>query len=258
MQPLADERGFFDLRWPELRATLEQDGPDAVVRAILGHESEAERVALFRFARQGLVVGDWEGKNLDAALLVAEAAIAWLDERARAATRADRSAYLAALAEITFNAAADVADCWTDDDEPRRRDQLERAMAIAEKSVGLREELGKTDNSKHLGWWAFGYHQLRLGMTAAAADSMERSLEHARRAARHAGEPAGVTSQAPFAVLISAGYLGLARIADGEPSGPDLYGEAIAAFQAQLGDPEREADARFGLDQLALVRSRLA
>ena len=258
MQPLADERGFFDLRWPELRATLEQDGPDAVVRAILGHESEAERVALFRFARQGLVAGDWEGKNLDAALVVAEAAIAWLDERARAATGADRSAYLAALAEITFNAAADVADCWTDDDEPRRRDQMERAMAIAEKSVGLREELGKTDNSKHLGWWAFGYHQLRLGLTAAAADSMERSLEHARRAARDAGAPDGVTSQAPFAVLISAGYLGLARIADGEPSGPDLYGEAIAAFQSQLGDPERQADARFGLDQLALVRSRLA
>ncbi|NNL68525.1 MAG: hypothetical protein HKO70_01010 [Acidimicrobiia bacterium] len=257
MRPLADERGFFDLQWPALQATLEQDGPDAVARAILRYESDAERVALFRFARQGIVIGDWEGKNLNAALVVAEAAIAWLDERARGAAGPDRTSYLAALAEITFNAAADVADCWTDDDEPRRRDHFARAMAIAEKSVGLREELGKSDNSKHLGWWAFGYHQLRLGLTGAAADSLERSLEHARRAARGAGEPDGVTSQAPFAVLISAGYLGLARIADGEPSGPDLYGEAIAAFQAQLSDPERQADARFGLDQLALVRSRL-
>ena len=55
-------------------------------------------------------------------------------------------------------------------------------------------------------------------------------------------------------MLIGAGYLGLARIADGEPSGPDLYGEAIEAFRTQLEDSERAADAQFGIDQLARVR----
>jgi hypothetical protein len=254
MDSIGDERAFFSRHWPDLRLALERGGPEAFVGAILGRDSDAERSALFRFARQGLVLDDWEGKSLDAYMAVVDAGRAWLSERAEAVPAAERNDYLAVLAELTFNFAADIADCWPGVDEPREERHFQRAMEVAEQSVGLREELHKPDSSKHLGWWAFGYHQLRLGHTDAAADCMERSLEHARRAARESGDPADITSQAPFPVLIGAGYLGLARIADGEPSGPDLYGEAVAAFRAQLTDEERKDDAQFGIDQLEQVR----
>ncbi len=258
MDSIGDERAFFSQHWPELRTTLEQAGPDALVAIILERDSDAECAALFRFARQGLVFEDWEGKSLDAYMTVADAGRAWLSERAEAAAPDERTGYLAVLAELTFNFAADVADCWPGDDAPREHRHFQRGMEVAEQSVGLREELDKPDSSKHLGWWAFGYHQLRLGHTDSAVDCMERSLEHARRAAREAGEHDEITSQAPFPVLIGAGYLGLTRIADGEPSGPDLYGEALAAFRSQLTDEDRKDDAQFGIDQLERVRGFLA
>ncbi|MDH3539668.1 MAG: hypothetical protein OEP52_06720 [Acidimicrobiia bacterium] len=254
MHAIEDERAFFSQLWPDLRTVLEEGGADALVESILGRDSDAERSTLFRFVRQGLVFEDWNGKSLDAYMSVVDAGRAWLSERAQAVPADERNEYLAVLAELTFNFAADIADCWPGDDEPRAERHFQRGVEVAEQTVGLREALGKPDSSKHLGWWAFGYHQLRLGHTDAAADCMERSLEHARQAARAAGEPADITSQAPFQVLIGAGYLGLARIADGEPSGPDLYGEAVAAFRAQLKNPERKDDAQFGIDQLERVR----
>lgn len=254
MELLDDERAFFDEAWPRLQVSLERDGPGAVVDGILSHESDAERAALFRYARQGLVFGEWEGKNLDAYVTVMNAAMAWLTTRAGAVPEGERNDYLAVLAELTFNYAADLADCWPGDDEPRRIEHFELGRDAAEQSVGLRDELDKPDQSKHLGWWAYGYHLLRLGSTDGAVDAMERSLEHARRAAREEGVSDQITSQAPFAVLVGAGYLGLARIADGEPSGPDLYGEAIEAFRAQTQDPSRADDARFGIEQLERVR----
>jgi len=254
MESIADERAFFQEHWPQLRASLERDGAAAMVDGILSHEPDPERAALFRFARQGLVLGEWEGKNLDAYVTVIEAGMSWLSARAEAVPPEERNDYLAVLAELTFNYAADLADCWPGDDEPRSPDHFEHGRNAAEQSVGLRDELNKPDSSKHLGWWAFGYHLLRLAHTDAASDCMERSLEHARRAARDNGETDQITSQAPFPVLVGAGYLGLARIADDEPSGPDLYGEAIAAFRAQLVDPDKAADAQFGIDQLERVR----
>ena len=254
MDSIGDERAFFTEHWPDLRVSLERGGPEALVDAILRRDSDAESSALFRFVRQGLVFEEWEGKNLDAYMTAVDAGRAWLSERAAAVPADERNDYLAVLAELTFNFAADIADCWPGDNEPREERHFLRGMEVAEQSVGLREELDKPDSSKHLGWWAFGYHQLRLGHTDGAADCMERSLEHARRAAREAGEHDEISSQAPFPVLIGAGYLGLARIADGEPSGPDIYGEALAAFRAQLSDEKLKDDAQFGIDQLERVR----
>jgi hypothetical protein len=248
-------REYFDEHWPTLRGILEQEGPQAMVDAVMARESDGARAALFRFARQGLVFGEWNGKNLDDCLVVIDAGIAWLGQRARQVPAEERTDYLNVLAELTFNVAADLADCWPGDDEPRQRHHFQRGAEIAEQSVGLRDELNKPAASKSLGWWALGYHQLRLDHTDTASDSMERSLEQARVAAREAGEHEGVTPQAPFAVLLGAGYLALARIADDEPSGPDLYAEALAAFRAQLNDPDRKDDAQFGLDQLERVRS---
>jgi len=258
MDSIGDGRAYFADEWPGLRSRLEEAGPKAMVAAILEYQSDAERSALFRFARQGLMFEEWDGKSLDAYLEVVDAGCAWLGERAESVPAGERNDYLGVLAELTFNFAADIADCWPGDDAPRERKHFERGADVAEQSVGLRAELDKPASSQHLGWWAFGYHQLRLGNTAAAADCMERSLEHARKAAREAGDHDEITSQAPFPVLIGAGYLGLARIADGEPSGTDLYGEAVAAFRAQLTDPERTEDARFGIDQLERVRGFLS
>ena len=67
MNSIGNERAFFTQLWPVLRISLEQGGPDALVAGILARDSDAERSALFRFARQGLVFEEWEGKSLDAA-----------------------------------------------------------------------------------------------------------------------------------------------------------------------------------------------
>ena len=132
MEATGDERTFFERRWPTLRAALEQHGPQAMIDAIMAEPSDGARSALFRFARLGLVVGEWEGKNLDDYLAVTDAGIAWLGHRAEDHAGEERDRYLGVLAELTFNLAADVADCWPGDDEPRQPHHFQRAMEIAE------------------------------------------------------------------------------------------------------------------------------
>ncbi len=251
---MADDNAIYEEHWPQLKATLEADGADAAVAYVAAQEA-AVRDALFRKARVGVAMGEWDGKNLDAVVALADAGIAAALQRAESA--ADPTEVEAALQDanvISFNLAADLADCWPGDDLPRDRRHFERGERAGEDCVRWRHELAKPASSLQLGWWALGIHRLHLGRTA--VEAMDQSWAQAVRAAEEEDEPTAIAPDAGFTVLLSAGYAGLARMAQRDDAGQEVYNAAIEAFREQLSDGERSADASFGIDQLEKVRTR--
>jgi hypothetical protein len=99
-------------------------------------------------------------------------------------------------------------------------------------------------------------HALSLGDTATAIESFNSSLEYAQQGAADEGVSPDVGPATTFGVNLEAGYLGLARWKSGEDGGRELYEKAIAAFTAQLGDDDKQEDARFGIDQLETVKTK--
>lgn len=251
---MADDKTIYEQHWPELRNRLEAGGAAAAISYIDDQAAEV-RDALYRRARVGVAMGDWDGKNLDAVVAVADAGIdAALTRQTSAADEPARTAALEDANVISFNLAADLADCWPGDDVPRERHHFERGERAGEDCVRWRNELSKPASSRQLGWWALGIHQLHLGKNA--IDAMDNSWTEAVRAAEQGGEPTSIGPDTGFTVILSAGYSGLARMARGDSDGSEVYNAAIAAFREQLNDTERSADASFGLDQLEKVRTR--
>ncbi len=247
------QRAFFDEQWPELRHVLEDEGAGALVRRIETFPPE-ERIALYTMARTGLVLGDWRGKNLDDYLTVADAGIRWLSSVAAASKPDDRPTFLGAANVISFNLAADLADCWPGDDVPRTTAHFSRGKEAGEACVAWRRELGVSPNSHQLGWWALGYHQLRLGEYDAAHDAFGHALQWARKDAEQAGAAGEVGADAAFSVNLNAGYRALAACVRGDDGAVAEFRETLDAFRAQLEDPARVDDAQFGLEQLDKVR----
>ncbi|MFQ5554471.1 MAG: hypothetical protein ACE5GC_03760 [Acidimicrobiia bacterium] len=240
------DREFFDARWPELRELLETRGPGAVVARIAEFPAR-ERSVLYRYARIGIALGDWEGKDLDAYVQVADAGIEWHVARARAGGDEAR-VMLDGANVMSFNLAADLADCWPGDDVERRRSHFERGRRAGEDCVAWREELDKPASSRQLGHWALGYHRLRLGDASGARTSFAAAVGYS-------AADADADAEGPsFAFVVNSGYEAIAAMAAGDEGARVAYGEAIAAFEAQLGDESTAEDARFGIDQLERVR----
>ena len=107
-----------------------------------------------------------------------------------------------------------------------------------------------------MAYWAKGMHELSLGHAAVAVDSFAASYDYALQDTREQEASTDIGPEGSFAVLLGAGYLGLARWVNGDPAGRELYEQAAAAFQAQLDDAEKKGDAGFGLAQLEKVRER--
>lgn len=249
---MADDKAIYEEHWPDLRIRLEEGGGAAAVDYIDGQSPEV-RAALYRRARAGVAMGEWNGKHLDAVITVADAGIAAaLQRRESAGDGAGRIAALEDANIISFNLAADLADCWPGDDMARAHHHFERGERAGEDCVRWRRELDKPASSLQLGWWALGIHQLHLGKNA--IDAMDQSWTAAVRAAEESGEPTSIGPDAGFTVVLSAGYSGLARMARGDPDGNEVYNAALAAFREQLNDTDRSADASFGIDQLEKVR----
>ncbi|MCB9681044.1 MAG: hypothetical protein H6733_06185 [Alphaproteobacteria bacterium] len=245
-----DQLAFFDAHWPTLRAAAESTGGDGVIATIQAFADPLERRVLYAFARRGLVQDTWDGKDLDVPLAVARAGIDELvAQAADADTETTRAARLNVANVIAYNLAADLADCWPGDDLPRTEAHFTAGLAAAERAVAWRHALARGDHALGMAEWARGYHLLRLGRTAEAADAFATSLGHYRRAA---GTVPDELSQAPFGVVLLTGYLGLAQRILGE-EGPG-YDAARDAFRAGTGDDAD--DDRFGFDQLTVAALR--
>jgi hypothetical protein len=257
MQTYEDQLDFFNEHWPQMAEAAERDGAAGVREFIAGFDDELERRVLFMFARQGLGNSEWEGKSFDLLIEVAEAGIEELLRQAEAAPdKETRNKRIDGANVISFNLAADLADCWPGDDLPREQRHFERGLQAAEDCLKWREMLGKPAGPFSMAFWVHGMHALSLGDTETAIASFESSLENARQAAEDEGVSTEIAPESTFGVILEAGYLGLARWKAGEDGGQELYDEAIAAFTAQLGDESKAEDAQFGIDQLETVKAR--
>ena len=251
MQTWEEQKAFFDTHWPAMKAAVESGGGKAVVELIEGFEDDLERRVLYIFARQGLAMGDWEGKSLDPYVEVCDAGVAEMLRQAESAPDEEVTLKRVNGAHVvSFNLAADLADCWPGDGAVRSRSHFERGLQAAEDCLRwCAPEVTAGFARDH---WAKGMHQVSLGDHAGAAESFERSEAHATKAA----EEREATPTGDFGVLIASGYGGLARWLDGQPSGKQQYEEAIKAFKSQLEDEERREDAEFGIAQLETVREK--
>jgi len=257
METYEEQQAFFNANWDDMRAAAEHGGAADVVRFIEGHSDDLERRVLYVFAHQELMNQEWAGRSLDVGIAVADAGIAELLRQAEAAGDEETRRKRTDTANvISYNLSADLADCWPDDHLRRERRHFELGLKAAQDCIRWRLELDKGPGPFAIAYWAQGMHELSLEDPHAAEDSFARSLEFARLAAREAKLGEEVDADGDFGVILSAGYVGLARMAGGRESGRELYEKASAAFALQLENPNLLEDAKFGLAQLNTVRQR--
>ena len=155
---------------------------------------------------------------------------------------------------ISFNLAADLADCWPGDAGPRTESHFRRGLEAAEDCLSLcRPDI---TNGLANDYWIKGMHQISLGDATGAAASFSKSIQNAARAARENGKPDTLGEDGAFGVILGYGYAGLALQMAGDPEGAALYQQAIDTFKAQCEDEEKKGDAEFGISQLEEVYAK--
>jgi len=165
---------------------------------------------------------------------------------------------------ISYNFAADLADCWPGDELPREMRHFEAGLKAAEDCLRWRNELNKPPKAFYLAYWAKGVHLLALGHTSGAVKSFNLALGFALRDAQDTGKLGAVNEQSSFEVLLATAYLGIAEKAEGNPAGERRYNEALAAFREQhriamlTGDVETKENAEIGIGQLEKAKAKYA
>ena len=248
---MAAQDDFPQRHADELTRLIVSGSAASVVSYIQAMVSPLERRQLFAFAQQAMSKRKDVGRNMDDLVAVARAGIDEGTKQAAAETDPAEAAKRKDFVNvISYNLAADLAECWPDDLTPRAKRHFETGLAAAQQAMRLRDELGKPAAARAMAWWACGAHQLSLGRTADAAASFERSLEFARKACKGA---AAVGPGGDFHVMLASGCLGLA-------TKTRLYDEACSAFDATASSATGEAaeDAAFGAAQLRWFAKRLA
>ena len=256
-----DAVAFFEGRRDALKQTAAQGGGRAVVAAIAEFGGFAERLILYTLARQVLVLAQDVPGGLDAAIAVADAGIDEVEDvLSEAEDEEQRRHLLRALHMLNFNLAADLADCWPDDNTPRRQRHFERGLQAAQALLGPIFEGAVTPHVLANDWWVRGMHELSLARPAASIQSFREALDHAVEAADRESLPVagpGTTLQA----LLMEGYLAIAEAAAGPE---DLavarlrYASAAEALQARRGGTDEGREAAYFLAQLEKVRGKHA
>ena len=237
-----------------IKHALERGGTPALIDYINGVDSDPLRRVLYIAAQRVLTPRDFQGKNYDDLIAVCEAAIAEMLRQAEAAPDEEtRGQCLHGAHIVSYNLAAELADCWPGDDAPRSKAHYQRGLKAAEDCLGWSGPAAAPGpiSRDH---WVKGMHQLSLGNREDAIESWTTSLQFAIKDAESIGQPTSVTAGAPFGVILSAGYLSLARWIGGQESGKAQYEEAIAAFTSQLGNAETKDQAQLGIGQLEKVK----
>lgn len=237
-----------------MKVAVETGGAQAVIDYIEGFDSDPLRRVLYIASKQVLAPDDVQGKRLDDLITVSDAGIAEMLRQAE--DPSDDEAYgqcLRAAHIVSFNLAAELADCWPDDDVPRTEAHHKRGVVAATDCLLWSESAGEPMPVSN-DYWVRGIHQLALGDAAAAIRSWTLSLEFAETAAENEGQSTNAGPDATFAVNLNSGYLGLARWITGDETGKTRYREAIAAFQAKLASNDDEA--QLGIGQLVKTREQ--
>jgi hypothetical protein len=239
--------------WNLVKPALEAHGPNGVAAVLRGTPGPA-RLGLWNEVLQSAGGEEWSGKSLDHRLELAKLAMADALEL-EAATRpndAELADKLLDQANIwSFNLAADLAECWPGDEEPRHDRHREAGLAAALDCLQWRRQLRKGPFPFALAWWARGIHELALGRHAEAERSFSEAAACGRRLAQEQGRSVEVDGHSVYMHLLNAGYAGIARAAGGDSEGRAMLERCLEAFteQATLHADEAE-DAAFGVDQL--------
>lgn len=253
----------------KLRAALEEGGADKVVAFIQGTADPELRRKLYTLARQVLPERSDAKRGFDDVIGIARAGIAEglrQAELARARSDANEARECIDFANrVSYNLAADLAECWPGDEARRERRHLEAGLRAAYDCIVWRQELGKPPDRRAMAHWAAGMHQLSLGNLVEALCGFEASFALALQAAAASSTgpelkpEAYVKPGADFGVILYYGYAGIARHLLGDASGSRQFEQACAAFEGTIRDSKDEEaleDAKFGLDQLRWVERR--
>ncbi|MCB1221361.1 MAG: hypothetical protein H7A35_07780 [Planctomycetales bacterium] len=261
MESFQQQQEFFREHWPTMRQKLESGGVEAAISWIdYSFRDELERRVLFLFARQGMVMGEWKGKNLDACVQFADAAIAeCLSQSARASDEETRNRRLDSANVASYNLAADLAWCW-DDDLPREQRHYERGLKAAQECIKWRRQLKKGAWPLSMAWWAEGVHRLALKDDGAAVHSMQKALEHAVRDAAEKGLSSEEGPACAGTVLMNLGWLELAKLRSGDGAAAERLESVLANLASQEESPDEHiaADAQFYRQQLNDARRIVA
>lgn len=253
METFQQQQEFFRQHWPTLRQKLESGGAEAAISWIdYSFRDELERRILFLFARQGMVMGEWKGRNMDAIVQFADAAIAeCLSQSAKATNEETRQRRLDSANIASYNLAADLAWCW-DDGLERETRHFERGLKAAQECIKWRRQLNKGPWPVSMAMWAEGVHRIALDDAAGAVATLGRALEHARLDALSKGQPANPGPACAGTVLLSMGWLDLARIKAGDEHASEEFESVLANLASQEEHPDEHvsADAKFYRQQL--------
>lgn len=245
-------------RWEELRASMERGGAAEVIRYIEAIDDPETRRTVYAIAQKGFGNRDWAGRNFDALVEVVTAGIGETLQQALQAEDGEIAWKLTDFANrLSYNLAADLAECWPGDEVPRERRHFEAGLRAAEDCVRWRRELGKPPDRRAMAYWAVGMHQLSLGNLYEAVGAFETASGLARVAVVGTGRE-DVKAGSDFGVLLYAGYLGITRWMLGDPEGRALYEAACDAFDGSAAkfEGEEQEDAVFGVAQLRWVAEK--
>ncbi len=259
----ADPAQFFAAHRDNIRRAAIGGGGAAVVDLIEAFPTFGERLTLYTLARQTLVIGDGVPGGLGAIGEIADAAIAECEALLVEATdQREVQDLLRALHMLNFNLAADLADCWPDDDAPRQRRHSERGLQAA--NYLLRDFFKGAVAPQALAndHWVRGMHLLSLGDIEGAVISWSAARELALRASERGGI-AGPNDVATLQVLLISGYLGLGSyVFAGDDAAKLLHGAAFAAavqsLEGRAQDAVERAEASYMVGQLEKVRAKYA
>jgi hypothetical protein len=243
---------------------LAAGGSAAVVGYVYSLPAD-ERLAAARAVQRSLYALAGEGAGLD---LYVETLRELIDRGVAPLVQAgsddENDRVLNSYNALSYNFAADLADCWPGDTVPREQRHFEAGLRAAEDCVRWRNELNKPPKSFSLAYWAKGYHLLALGHASGAVKSFNMSLGFALRDAQDNNKLAALGAGSTFDVLLTTGYLGIAELAESSPSGQCRYDEALDLFREQLrlseasGDADVKQNAEIGIGQLEIAKAKYA
>lgn len=253
MNSFKDQQEFFKSHWPMLRQKLENGGAaNAIAWIDYSFSDPMERRILFLFARQGMVMSEWQGRNLDACIQFADAAIAeCLSQSAKSPDEEARNRCLDSANMASYNLAADLAWCWSDDFERDKR-HYERGLKAAQDCLKWRRQLDKGAWPMSMAWWADGLHRLALEDNTGAVGSFQKALDCAIRDAKEKNLPFKLAPDCSGRVLLSIGWLDLARMQQADQAASEDFAQVLANLSSQEESPDEHVsgDAQFFRQQL--------
>ena len=259
---MSDEVEFQATRAEELTKLIAAGDADAIIAFIRRAPSALERRQLFSIAQQASTRRKDAGRDLDALVRLASAAIEEGTSQAAGEKDEEESTRRLEFVLLTSSVlAGDLCECWPSDTATRTRSHLEAGLAAATDVIRLNDVLARPPSVRSAAWWFRGAFELSLARPKKAAASFERALDFARRCAKDA--PAAVVPCGDVDVALASGALGLAtkrRLFDdgcasldatsNTPGAPAARAAALAAarlrwFAGRLAAPTRPDDLRF-------------